>query len=277
MSTAPDLPLIKPSDARSWSLCERRVWLDNKDDLNLQPIDDPFQQLMIQQGLLHEKAVLAYLSSDNVAQTATSPEDTTRLMAAGVPIIYQPQLLNANEGILGFPDFLILNSNGEYQAADAKLSFSEYKKEIQVQLGIYRALLDSALPAKVYLGNDTEALIGDEANSVANEFLSDMRRLLSLEEEPTAKYSHSKCRACPYYTHCKPAFEEKEELSLLYRIERRAAIGLEEAGIDTISKLADTDPNAIPDIPYLKGIKKKKKAVLQAKSYLSGEVFKDRS
>ena len=241
MPNAPDLPLIKPSDAKSWSLCARRVWLDNKGDFDLQTIDDPFEQLVIELGLAHEQAVLERLSGDMDVHTASSPGDTARLMAERVPAIYQAQLLNEAEGIIGLPDFLLLDGGGQYQAADAKLSLSEEKKEIQVQLGIYRRLLGSGLPAIVFLGDGEQALIGDEANPVANQFAAEMRELLSSEVEPLVRYSHSKCRACPYYTHCKPAFEDKEELSLLfYGIQGRAAIGLESAGIDTISKLAST-------------------------------------
>lgn len=274
MPDAPDLPLIKPSDAKSWSLCARRVWLDNKGNFDLQLVDDPFEQLVIELGIAHEQAVLERLSGNMDVHTATSPDDTSRLMAERVSAIYQAQLLNEADGIIGRPDFLILDESGQYQAADAKLSLSEEKKETQVQLGIYRRLLGSDLPAIVFLGDGDQALIGDEANSVANQFATEMRKLLSSEDEPLVRYSHSKCRACPYYTHCKPPFEQKEELSLLYGIQKRTAIGLESAGIDTISKLAGTDPNTIPDVPYLKGYDKKNRAVLQAKSYLSNEVFR---
>ena len=268
-----DLPLIKPSDAKSWSLCARRVWLDNKGEFDLQPLEDAFEQLVIELGLAHEQSILQRLSNAMEIHIATSPEDTSRLMANRVPVIYQAQLLNEIDGIIGLPDFLILHESGQYQAADAKLSLSEEKKEIQVQLGIYRRLLGSGLPAIVFLGDGDQAFIGDEANVTANQFVTEMREILSSEDEPLVRYSHSKCRACPYYTHCKPPFEEKEELSLLYNIQGRAANGLESVDIDTISKLASSDPNSIPDVPYLKGFDKKHRAVLQAKSYLSGEVF----
>lgn len=273
MPTTPDLPLIKPSDSKSWVLCARRVWLDNKRDFDLQPLEDPFDQLVIELGLAHEQAILQRLSSKMEVQTATSPEDTSRLMSERVPVIYQAQLLNEADGIIGLPDFLILHESGEYQAADAKLSLSEAKKEIQVQLGIYRRLLGRDLSAIVFLGNGEQALIGDEANAATSQFVVEMRELLSNDDEPLVRYSHSKCRACPYYTYCKPTFESKEELSLLYGIQGRAAIGLENVGIDTITQLAATDPDKIPDIPYLNGDKKKQRAVLQARSYLSGEVF----
>lgn len=53
----------------------------------------------------------------------------------------------------------------------------------------------------------------------------------------------------------------------------RAVAGLEAEGIDTITKLANTDPSIIPDVPFLKGDNKKQRAVLQAQSYLTGNVF----
>lgn len=273
MTSSAITPLIKPSDAISWALCARRVWLDNKAEFELAPIKDAFEQLVIDLGLAHEQTVLQRLSDTLAVHTATSPEDTKRLIAERVPVIYQAQLVDQNDGLIGFPDFLILDDSGEYQAADAKLSLSEEKKEIQVQLGVYRRMLNSQLPAIVFLGDGKQALIDDEANSVANQFVSEMRELLASDDEPLVRYSHSKCRACPYYTHCKPAFEASEELSLLYGIQGRAASGLEAAGIGTITQLAATDPSDIPDIPYLKGHEKKQRAVLQAKSYLTGEVF----
>ena len=87
-------------------------------------------------------------------------------MAQNVEVIYQAQLRNDKEGFVGFPDFLILNESGEYQPADAKLSLNAKKKSIQIQLGFYRKLLGVELPAIVYLGDDSTAEIGDEANAI---------------------------------------------------------------------------------------------------------------
>jgi len=277
MTATATTTLIKPSDAKSWTLCARRVWLDNKAEFELAPSEDAFEQMVFELGIDHEQAVLQQISGNLAVHTATSPEDTSRLIADHAPVIYQAQLVDGEEGIIGFPDFLILHENGEYQAADAKLAQSEDKKDIQVQLGVYRRLLrrlhNSQLPAIVFLGDGEDAEIGDEANPVANQFVTEMRELLASEDEPLVRYGHSKCRACPYYTHCKPNFEASEELSLLYGIQGRAASGLEDAGICTITELATSDPGAIPDIPYLKGFDKKQRAVLQAKSYLTGQVF----
>jgi predicted RecB family nuclease len=266
-------PLIKPSDARSWSLCKRRVWLDNYGDFELTPVEDEFEQLIIQLGLAHEQAILEELATNLEVRTASSAEDTKHLIAERVPVIYQAQLIDEEAGLIGFPDFLILNENGKYQAADAKLSLSENKKEIQVQLGVYRKLLANQLPAIVFLGDGQQALIGEETDKVTNIFISEMCNLLNRTEQPPARYSHSKCSACPYYDHCTPAFEAAEELSLLYGIDGRSVPALQQEGIRTISDLAAGDPVQIPDVPYLKGEAKRARAVLQAQSYLTGEVI----
>ena len=100
-----------------------------------------------------------------------------------------------------------------------------------------------------------------------------MRILLAEEEEPSVRYSHSKCSACPYFQHCKPRFEASEELSLIYGIQGRSAQGLEKIEIKSISELAKTNYDRLPDVPYLKGSLKKKRAVLQARSYLNNEIF----
>jgi len=276
MNEAPNQAYIKPSDASSWALCARRVWLDNYSDtlgeLDAEEVEDAFESLIIELGLAHEQAVLNQLMKEKSVHTATSPEDTQRLMAEGVDVIYQAQLLDKENHFVGYPDFLIRHASGEYQPADAKLSLSVDKKEIQVQLGFYRRMLSSNLPAIVFLGDGDTAEIGDEANPVTNQFVTEMRELLASDKEPPVRYSHSKCRACPYYTHCKPVFEAKEEISLLYGVQGRAADGLEKHGINTISELAASSPESLPDVPYLKGYEKKQRAILQAQSYFSGEV-----
>ena len=272
MNSAPTQAYIKPSDASSWALCARRVWLDNKGELEVEEAEGAFEDLIIELGLAHEQAVLTKLTKENAVHTATSPEDTQRLIADGVDVIYQAQLLDKKNHFVGYPDFLIRDASGEYQPADAKLSLSEDKKEIQVQLGFYRRMLNANLPAIVFLGDGDTAEIGDETNPLTNQFVTEMRELLASDTEPMVRYSHSKCRACPYYTHCKPAFEAKEEISLLYGVQGRAADGLEKYGINTISELATSSPESLLDVPYLKGYEKKQRAILQAQSYFSGEV-----
>jgi len=266
--------LVKPSDAKSWSLCARRVWFDNRPPEGLEIEIGEFDQLVIDLGLAHEKSILEQLSQDFEVHEALSVEHTIELVKQGVDVIYQAQLLDEEEKFIGLPDFLIRHESGQYQAADAKLSLSEDKKEIQVQLGFYRQMLNNGLPAVVFHGDGSQSEIGDESNKVVNQFVTEMRELMGTDAIPNVHYSHSKCKACSYYGVCGPAFEENEDLSLIYGIQGRAAAGLEKEGIQTISQFVSSKAEDIPDVPYLKGTDKKHKAILQAKSWQTGEVFK---
>ena len=273
MSNINTYPIIRPSDAVAWTECDRRVWLENKTKIAQDQSENAFDKLIKDKGLEHERKILKKLREKHQVRQATSFKDTEMLMADEAEVIYQAQLKNDIEGFVGYPDFLIRNKDGMYQPADAKLSLNSKKKSIQIQLGFYRKLLGNDLPAIVFLGGNSTAHIGDEANSITEKFINEMRILLAKEEEPYVRYSHSKCNACPYFQHCRPGFEISEDLSLIYGIQSRSAQGLEKIGIKTITELAHTDYDTLPDVPYLKGSLKKKRAVLQARSYLNKEVF----
>ena len=266
---------IKPSDAKSWTLCARRVWFDNYPPEGSVSVPNPFEQMIIEQGLSHERAVLENLSKNKTVETAKSPEHTKQLMNAGIDVIYQAQLLDKENSLIGYPDFLLKDENGKYQPADAKLARSaEDKKEIKVQLGLYRRLLGTSLPGLVFLGTGAIEEIDDTVNPLVNEFITEMDMVLANDEPPLVRYSHSKCKACPYFSICRPDFIQKDEITLIYGIDSRSAHHLEQKGIGSVHGLSECDPANIPDVPYLKGFEKKQKAVLQAKSWLTGEVFK---
>jgi len=266
---------IKPSDARAWLSCSRRVWFDNNPPPGMEQVEtNPFDQLIITLGMRHEWSVKRQLEKERQLVEAVSPEHTKALMDAGVEIISQAKLVDEALGIAGDPDFLIRGPSGEYQAADAKLSRSGDKDEIQIQLAVYRKMLSSTLPALVLHSNGTISEIGDEANKLADEFLQDMRQILAHETKPAARYAHSKCSICSYVGICKPEFEAKQEITLIYGVDSRNAPHLEAQGITTIRQLADADPEAISDVPHLKGARNKLKAVLQAKSYLTHETYR---
>ncbi|MEQ1779544.1 MAG: TM0106 family RecB-like putative nuclease [Nitrosomonas sp.] len=263
--------LIKPSDTAAWISCIRRVWLDKH--LATEATIDAFSQLLIDAGLEHEATILAKLESQHPVIKASSFEHTRALMQQGVPVIYQARLMDEREGLVGFPDFLIRHESGQYHPADAKLSLSEHKKAIQIQLGIYRRLLTNGLPAIIFLGDGRTAMLGNEVDPLVDSFITGMQSILNMPQPPIVRYSHSKCRICPYNAYCATEFETKEDVSLLYGIHGQTADHLAETGITTITQLAMSKVESIPDVPYLKGHKRKHRAILQAKSFLTGEIF----
>ncbi|MEZ5903367.1 MAG: TM0106 family RecB-like putative nuclease [Alphaproteobacteria bacterium] len=265
---------ITASDVHSLNHCPRRLWFEKNPPEGLEEAEeDAFEALVIDMGLEHEKRTLSELAKDREVITATSVEHTKQLMDENVSVIYQAQLRDENELFIGNPDFLIRLEDGLYQAADAKLA-RRVDKEIAIQLAFYRRLLANPHPAIAFVGNGETEEVSDESNPDLNEYIIGIRSVLAEDEPPLVRYSESKCKVCPFNGVCKPEFEEKQELTLVYGIDKRNVNGLEQAGIQTITDLSQTDPENIPDIPYLKGFEKKNKAVLQAKAWVTGEMFK---
>ncbi|MDR4652505.1 MAG: TM0106 family RecB-like putative nuclease [Nitrosomonas sp.] len=263
--------LIRPSDAASWASCRRRAWLDMHQTADFEA--DAFARLLSDAGLRHERRILKQLQNEYDVHHADSFEHTTILMQQGVPVIYQARLMNPDVGLVGFPDFLIRHESGRYQPADAKLTQSENKRGLQIQLGLYRRLLATDLPVIVFLGDNRTAVIGDEIDVLVDAFLTDMQQLRRQPEQPEVRYSHSKCRVCPYFAHCQPLFASREDISLLHGVHGRSAEHLAMSGIRTISQLAAYDPGTLPDVPHLSGIKRKQRAVAQAQAHLQNQVI----
>ena len=66
-----DYPIIRPSDAVAWSECIRRVWLDNKGELDHEQTEDAFGQLVKDRGLKHEQQVLKLLHEEYDVQVSS--------------------------------------------------------------------------------------------------------------------------------------------------------------------------------------------------------------
>lgn len=264
---------IKASDATSWVTCVRRAWFD-KHHPATDLVSDAFMQFLFEAGLAHEASVLKQISQRYTVIRASSHEHTIALMQQGTQVIYQGRLVDEDVSLIGYPDFLIRNDSGQYQAADAKLSLSENKKTTQIQLGIYRSLLKNDLPAIVYLGDGRIAqLTGEDVDAFVDQFIASMQKLIADVEPPAVRYSYSRCETCAYIHRCLPEFVRKQETSLLYGVDGNMAEQLAQIDISTISQLANSDADSIPDLPHLRSERKKTRAVLQAQSYLTNKIF----
>jgi uncharacterized protein len=262
--------VINASEAVTWVKCRRRAWFDRNPPSDLQVSIDPFDELIQQRGRAHEERIRDQYDSWTQAE---SLESTDLLIDQGTEVIYQPHLEDRNRGLRGRPDFLERTPSGEYQVADAKLANSlRDHPEIKIQLAVYRKLLNSRLPAKVFLGSGEVEEVGDEVSKEADKFVTDMQSILDSAERPAVHYVDSKCRTCPYDGVCRPDFEKNSDLSLIPGLDKRSIGHLHAMGIKTIEALAKQDYLQIPDIPYLKGEAKKRRVVMQAKSLSTGDI-----
>lgn len=255
------------SDAKAWKSCRRHAWFDLREpDFRIAP--DPFEQLILQAGMEHERAVLSTLGE---YQTASNESHTAELMAAQVPLIYQPKFQDDQLGAVAQPDFLILEDEG-YRAVDAKLAQSmKDKPEVRIQLGVYQKVLKSDLHARALLGGGESELISDKDLARADEFLIDMKELAT-SDRPVTHYGATRCKACPYRDVCIPEFQAAGDLGQNYFVDVRAIPRLNDAGVSTLAELQASDADTLPDVPYFKG-DKKRKAVLHADALLNQKVI----
>ncbi len=265
--------LIRAGDVRAWLLCKRRAWFDHNPPGDL-PTADAFELLVQQAGYAHEAQVKQRLADTfGPVAEARDAEHTIELIAAKTPIIYQAEMIDEKDRLVGKPDFLILRDDDHYQVADAKLALSIKKKtDIKIQLAIYRRLFNTLLPGLVYLGSGEVAEVGPEMDQKCQAFIEGMQNLLASTQPPEASFGFTKCSACPYQQTCVPEFEYRQELSLLYDIREPTAVALKGQGIESIPDLANTEASSLADVPYLKGNSKKQTAIWRAQSYLSGNV-----
>ena len=178
-----------PSDTRSWLHCKWRMWHDNfPPDGMMEAEPNPFEELIKEMSGRHEWVIKRDLGQQFQVVEAISVGHTQALMEFGVDIIYQAQIAGRQNKIIGEPYFLILHESGEYQPADAKLARNGNKKEIQIQLGTYPKLLNSSIPALIFLGDKSTMEACDEANKEAEKFFADMHDILSLKNFPETRY-----------------------------------------------------------------------------------------
>lgn len=263
--------MIQASDARSWCHCPRRAWYDHRPPPDLIVGATPFDVLIAEAGQAHEAGIRAKLGG---GVRAKSPAHTAALMAEGVPLIYQPAFEDHELCLEGRPDFLIRTPDGDYQVADAKLAtrLDDYP-EISLQLALYRRLVGSRLPALAYTGAGVAVEVALDADLEAEQFLTEFQAALACSDPPVTHFGETKCSSCPYDAICRPAFEQAGELTMVFGVSARAAEGLRDAGIRTMAELAAADPEQLPDLPRLRGTVNKRRAVLQARSQLTGEAF----
>ena len=261
---------INASDVKSWKHCPRRLWYDYHlpEEEAEEFEEDAFEALIQQLGLEHEKSIRDALGE---FVEPSSVRETQELIVARAPVIYQPML--ENERLFGQPDFLILNDEGQYQVADAKLAESlKRHPEVRIQLSLYRMLLGTDTSALAFLGNGEVEEVGEEADKERDKFLKSVSELLEKEQVPETHFSESKCSVCPYDELCRPKFLKEQELTLAYGLDARSAPGLRKQGIQRLGDLAAKSVDEIQDVPYLKGPVRKKRLIAQAQSFVQEEI-----
>jgi len=222
-----------------------------------------FQEALIEklqtEGLLREHE-LELLRDRNISEVVSEDMDeaaleTLTLMKKGAETIYKGALVHGHW--VGRPDVLEKVEgrsnfgNWYYVASDIKRS-SQLKTEYKFQGVFYAQILrklQGVRPVNGYVIHANGVVDSYLINDFYTEFhltLDSIQEILDGEDKP--HFLTSGCKQSPWFSECMGDSESCDSLSVLNRIWRNEAHSLEDAGIDTVSKLASVKSEVLKKV-----------------------------
>lgn len=242
--------------------------------------EDETAALIQSRALEHERSYLAHLRADGhpvaeIARGARAFEQTLKAMRDGVPVIYQGRLEADDFG--GHPDFLVREEGAStlgpyhYKVWDAKLAKSA-KPYFIIQLCAYAELLERLQgqrprTVEVVLGSGDRRAFSTDAYYY---YYQELKRAFACFHErfDGARMPHPGLSAAygRWSGFAERLLAESDHLSRLARITRGQIKRLEQAGVSTMTDLAQTDLAHVRGIPPAVLARLKAQAQLQIRS-----------
>ncbi len=246
------------------SRCARRVALRARGEKETST-DSPFDELLRNLGLRHERAHLAALSGVvDLSSLTDSTERERRTLAAigaGATAIYQPRFRTrvSLDGepceLVGEPDFLVNHPDGAgYVIRDSKLArkpTSGRHLAIPLQLQIYGLLYERAAGQRprgleIHAGAGDIVRVPYAGQAPVIEALSEHRRMRLASLEAYEPVGWTKCNGCGFHDRCWGEAVAAGDVALLTTVNQERARSLHARGISTIQAL----PDAIDDAAH---------------------------
>ncbi len=229
--------------------CPHWIWYDLYEDQQKKKAVPPLMQMIYEDGLRHEKEIIAGRKFEEIDTALFKDLDeaflaTVELMKQGKNI-YHGVLMD--EHWVGIPDLLESRKGKSklgdhyYVVYDIKNS-KEIKDEHKFQLVFYSLMLEQiqgVRPAEAYIINSE----GEQKSFLIEEFLDYFQLTLQkieqiLDGQKPPPFLKSGCKKTPWYSLCLAETEGCRDVSLIYRISQMDQRQLYEAGIKTIDQLA---------------------------------------
>lgn len=216
---------------------------------------DETLELIRKKGFEHEALVLQRLErlhgpAIRIQGSGDLAERTLQTRVAidsGAALIYQAAL--HHDGWIGFPDFLVRTSAAEgarFEPEDAKLA-RRAKPEYVLQLGIYAALMEQCLGYPITAGA-IHVSGGEPATVDLQRTTYILRRLMRAFEafvrRPDRATQAAPCRACAqcdFQSRCEAEWRDADSPFFVAGLTAPQIVKLEQAGIRTLSELAQLD------------------------------------
>jgi len=260
---------ISASRVRDYLFCPHRVFLDEFGDKSRMDPESDLEKLLWERGMAHEKDALDQLG---LVVTEVEGEDfgqcekeTLRLMTGGTRLIYQgclstpslrgrPDLLEKTQGESKFGSYHYVPVEMKSGSAYLDEEAGTIKEDYVLQLSLYADLLHKVQGVKPKIGN----IIDGDLRRVSvklephepdyQQCLSEIADLLSgkTESEPCIG---GICKQCHWWSFCYSWAKERDDVTLIYRLNRPKRDSLRLHGIRTVQALAGlAKAKTLPDI-----------------------------
>lgn len=259
---------VTPSILQAHLDCEHRTWMDAFGDQNQKRAISAFQQMLFDEGLLHERRLVdeagrgtAVVDLSELRREAKDAA-TRDWIAKGAPLIYQGRL--AAGTLVGEPDLLRREGVG-YVPIDIKSGAAleddgSPKLKYGVQIALYVELLEAngtAAGAYGYIWDRHGHEIRYDVDAPITEnppvtLRSEYQRLRAAVEpvldgrRRTEPAAGACCKPCVWKPCCHEELEQRDDLTLLSELGRSKRAALRDA-FPTVQALASADLG-----PYLK-------------------------
>jgi uncharacterized protein len=262
--------MITASKLYDYTQCPHRVWRDvygPQDEKIEEP--NPFVQLLWENGITHEEAVVSDLGIYLDLQPGTYDErfkQTIRAMQDKTPLIYQGVLIYEN--MFGIPDLLKHLPDGQYVPIEIKSGrgfegvdeeeghAGRPKKHYAVQLALYSDLLNNLGFENRRFGQvidirteevdyDLNLPLGKRDSRTLWQFYEQVKNSVwsLINDQATNKPALAGiCKLCPWYLSCKKWVDESGDLTKIFYLgrSRRDKIN-QDLGIDNITDILAVD------------------------------------
>jgi uncharacterized protein len=268
--------MITASQTAQFVKCPRLVYLNVHGPEDQKRKFTEFQKKLMKDGREFEKQVVSKMKFKKVRYKTLIEgfKKTLELMKSGEDLIYQGVLIH--QCFWGIPDLLEKqkgkSSFGDwyYTATDIKQGLRAKDKYVE-QVMFYSFLLDriqdcSPSYASLILGDESKEKIAVDEKMEG--FLLDLEAVKQLSEGKAVEPVRcAECQNCVWYDLCFDILLQKKDLSLIYRMTRKARDFLISKGVKDLKDMAKASDNLLT--PKIIGKKSLDNWRLQAKSLLS--------
>lgn len=272
---------ITASHLYAYTQCPHRIWRDAHDDPKIKDPVNEFVQMLWEKGTQYEKKVIDTHkgSMDMLDLSGIAKQDrfkpTIEAMKKQTPYIYQGRL--EVDELVGEPDLLELQENGEYLAVDIKSGMGlegeddenegKPKKHYALQLALYTDALNRLGHATHHRGKiwdskgnivdyDLNAPQGVKNKQTWWELYQETAPIVRALIEGTMKSEPamiSICKLCQWQSTCKKQCIDNKDISLVPELGRAKKEAMLSIALDVV-KLSAVDIDSICDAKGKTGV-----------------------